>query len=207
MKRSHSSKRWLKEHFNDAFVQRAQKEGFRSRAVYKLEQIQQRDKILVPGMTVIDLGAAPGGWSQLAKQYLKGHGRIIAMDILPMDEIDGVTFIQGDFREDAVISQLMQAIGTKPVDLIMSDMAPNMSGNRSIDQPRVIYLCELAFEFVEQTLKPGGDFLIKIFQGAEFQEYLQRLRQSFTRVVVRKPEASRSRSSECYLLAKGYKIV
>jgi 23S rRNA (uridine2552-2'-O)-methyltransferase len=199
-----SSRRWLAEHVSDPFVKQAKKEGFRARSAYKLKEIQEKDKLIRPGMTVVDLGAAPGAWSQLAVSYLQGRGKIFALDILNMDPIPGVTFIQGDFREQSVFDELFSQVNQK-VDLILSDLAPNLSGNRTMDQPRVMHLCDIALEFTQLALKPGGSFLIKIFQGAGFSEYLQQLRKHFDKVVSRKPDASRDRSSECYLLARGFR--
>ncbi|MGD8742200.1 MAG: 23S rRNA (uridine(2552)-2'-O)-methyltransferase RlmE [Granulosicoccaceae bacterium] len=205
MARSKSSGRWLREHFDDEYVKKAQKEGYRSRAVYKLLEIQDKDRVLRRGMTVVDLGAAPGGWSQLAAELVGDQGRVIALDILPMDALAGVIFIQGDFREDEPLQQLMQVLEGRPVDLVMSDMAPNISGTRSVDQPRGMYLVELAIDFSHQVLRPGGDLLIKVFQGEGFDETLKGLRAAFDKVVVRKPKASRPRSREVYLLGRGYK--
>lgn len=203
--RSKSSQRWLKEHFDDPYVKQAQKDGYRSRASYKLLDIQEKDRILHKGMTVVDLGAAPGGWSQVVSRVIGEKGRLIASDILPMDSIADVTFIQGDFTEDKVFEQLLAALDTNPVDLVISDMAPNMSGMRSVDQPKAMLLCELALDFAKKVLKPGGIFLIKIFQGEGFDSYLQSVRSAFTKVQIRKPESSRDRSREQYLLAKGFK--
>lgn len=203
-KHSKTSKQWLKEHFSDAFVQRAHQEGWRSRAVYKLIEIQEKDQLLKPGMTIVDLGAAPGGWSQYATHVLKGKGRVIASDILPMDPLPDVTFIEGDFREADVLAQLLSAMGGDLADVVISDMAPNLSGNKTIDQPRSMYLCELALDCAKQILKPGGSFLTKIFQGQGFPDYLEALRADFEKVLTRKPEASRDRSRECYLLAKNF---
>lgn len=203
--RSKSSQRWLKEHFDDPYVKQAQKDGYRSRASYKLLDIQEKDRILHKGMTVVDLGAAPGGWSQVVSRVIGEKGRLIASDILPMDSIADVTFIQGDFTEDKVFEQLLAALDTNPVDLVISDMAPNMSGMRSVDQPKAMLLCELALDFAKKVLKPGGFFLIKIFQGEGFDSYLQSVRSTFTKVKIRKPESSRDRSREQYLLAKGFK--
>ncbi len=203
-KHSKTSKQWLKEHFSDAFVQRAHQEGWRSRAVYKLIEIQEKDQLLKPGMTIVDLGAAPGGWSQYATHVLKGKGRVIASDILPMDPLPDVTFIEGDFREAEVLEKLLAAMGGDLADVVISDMAPNLSGNKTIDQPRSMYLCELALDCAKQILKPGGSFLTKIFQGQGFPEYLEALRADFEKVLTRKPEASRDRSRECYLLAKNF---
>jgi 23S rRNA (uridine2552-2'-O)-methyltransferase len=205
MSRSKSSSRWLKEHFDDEFVLRAQKEGYRSRAIYKLIEIQQKDHILKPGMTVIDLGAAPGGWSEYAVKKLGSKGRMIALDILPMEPIDGVEIIQGDFREDAVLEQLLDLMGGAGADLVISDMAPNISGMEVVDIPRSYYLAELALDLARQVLKPGGGLLVKLFQGEGFDAYQKELKQSFSRVVMRKPKASRARSREIYALATGYK--
>jgi 23S rRNA (uridine2552-2'-O)-methyltransferase len=205
MSRSKSSSRWLKEHFDDEFVLRAQKEGYRSRAIYKLIEIQQKDHILKPGMTVIDLGAAPGGWSEYAVKQLGSKGRMIALDILPMEPLDGVEIIQGDFREDAVLEQLLAVMGGARADLVISDMAPNISGMEVVDIPRSYYLAELALDLARQVLKPGGGLLVKLFQGEGFDSFQKELKQSFSRVVVRKPKASRARSREIYALATGYK--
>ncbi|AWM79663.1 23S rRNA (uridine(2552)-2'-O)-methyltransferase RlmE [Gammaproteobacteria bacterium ESL0073] len=205
MARSKSSQRWLKEHFDDPFVKQAQKDGYRSRASYKLLEIQEKDHILKNGMTVIDLGAAPGGWSQVVSRIIGEHGRLIASDILSMDSIADVTFIQGDFTDDKVFETLLETINHQPVDLVISDMAPNMSGMRSVDQTKAMLLCELALDMALKVLKPGGCFLIKIFQGEGFDAYLQMVRQSFDKVQIRKPNSSRDRSREQYLLAKGFK--
>lgn len=203
MSRSKSSQRWLQEHFKDPYVKKAQAEGYRSRAVFKLDELLERDDLLRPGMTVVDLGAAPGGWSQLVNQRLRGSGRIVALDILPMQGISGVDFICGDFREESVLAQLETQLNGAPVDLVLSDMAPNMSGVDLVDQARAMHLSELALEFARNWLKPGGDFLIKLFQGVGFDEYLRNLRTAFTRVSIRKPKASRARSNEVYALARG----
>ncbi|MGD9787262.1 MAG: 23S rRNA (uridine(2552)-2'-O)-methyltransferase RlmE [Sulfuricellaceae bacterium] len=203
MKRSKTSKAWMHEHVNDPYVKKAKQEGWRSRAAYKLQEIDDRDHLLRPGITVVDLGAAPGGWSQLAAQKLAGKGRVIALDVLEMVGLPGVTFIQGDFREDAVLEQLVVALDGKPVDLVISDMAPNMSGVGIADQARSMHLAELALEFAAMWLKPGGTFLVKVFQGTGFQEYLTEMRRHFRQVVTRKPKASRDRSSEVYLMGKG----
>ncbi|TRX74119.1 23S rRNA (uridine(2552)-2'-O)-methyltransferase RlmE [Pseudomonas mangiferae] len=205
MARSKTSPRWLKEHFDDPYVKMAQKDGYRSRASYKLLELQERDRILRPGMTVVDLGSAPGGWSQVTSRLIGDKGRLIASDILPMDSIPDVTFIQGDFTEDAVFEQILAAIGDKPVDLVISDMAPNMSGVKSADQPRAMYLCELALDLAGRVLKPGGDFLIKIFQGEGFDEYHKLVREQYDKVLMRKPQSSRDRSREQYLLARGFR--
>lgn len=205
MARSKSSARWLKEHFDDPYVKMAQKDGYRSRASYKLLEVQEKDRILRPGMTVVDLGSAPGGWSQVTSRVIGDKGRLIASDILPMDSIADVTFIQGDFTEDAIFAQILEAIGDHPVDLVISDMAPNMSGLRSADQPRAMYLCELALDLASRVLRPGGDFLIKIFQGEGFDQYHKQTRELFDKVLMRKPLSSRGRSREQYLLARGFK--
>lgn len=205
-KRSASSTRWLQEHFSDHFVQQAQKKGLRSRAVFKLDEIQQRDKLLRPGMTVVDLGAAPGGWSQFVVDHLQGNCRVIACDILPMDPIAGVDFLEGDFRDEAVLQTLLSRIGGNNVDIVLSDMAPNMSGNDNVDQPRAMYLIELALEMCHQVLKPGGSFVVKVFHGQGFEEFLKAVRAAFTTVKTRKPESSRARSREVYLVATGYKL-
>ncbi|TDR39438.1 23S rRNA Um-2552 2'-O-methyltransferase [Tahibacter aquaticus] len=201
--RSKSSQRWLQEHFKDPYVKKAQAEGYRSRAVFKLDELLERDDLLKPGMTVVDLGAAPGGWSQLVNEKLKGRGRIVALDILPMQGISGVDFICGDFREEAVLAQLEAQLNGAQVDLVLSDMAPNMSGVDLVDQTRAMHLSELALDFSGRWLKPGGDFLIKLFQGIGFDEYVRNLRTAFTRVSIRKPKASRARSNEVYALARG----
>lgn len=202
--RSKSSKQWLKEHFEDEYVLRAQKEGYRSRAIYKLIEIQQKDKILKPGMTVIDLGAAPGGWSEYAVTQLAGKGRIIALDILPMEPMPGVEIIEGDFRDDAVLAQLMTLIGVDRADLVICDMAPNISGMGVVDLPRAYYLSELALDLAQQVLKPGGGLLVKLFQGEGFDAYLKLLKQHFSKQVMRKPKASRARSREIYALATDF---
>lgn len=203
MGRSKSSHQWLKAHFDDEYVKRAQREGYRSRAVYKLEEIQQKDRILRPGMTVVDLGAAPGGWSQYAARLLGDKGRIIALDILPMYALPGVEFIQGDFREDETLERLMGILGETRVDLVMSDMAPNISGMGAVDQPRSMYLAELAADFASQVQGRGGDLLFKAFQGEGFDEFLRDLRGQYRKVQIRKPRASRARSREVYVLGKG----
>lgn len=197
-----SSRQWLREHFSDPYVKLAQKEGFRSRAIYKLKELQERDKLFKPGMTVIDLGAAPGSWSQLVVNLVGKKGRVIALDILPMEAIAGVEFIEGDFSKEAVLSQLMQLVGEAKADWVISDMAPNMSGIESVDQPRSIELAELAVDLANQVLKDQGGLLIKVFQGAGFDEFLRELRKNFSKVIIRKPKASRDRSNEVYLLAK-----
>ena len=205
MARSKTSQRWLKEHFNDIYVQKAQQEGYRSRAVYKLMEIQEKDRLIRPGMVVVELGAAPGGWSQYVAQCLGGRGRMIALDILPMDALADVTFIQGDFREQAVLDALYAELGDSAVNLVISDMAPNTSGVRSVDQAKSMYLVELALDFAQSRLAPGGDFLTKIFHGPGFDTLLRSLKSQFLTVQTRKPEASRARSQETYLLAGGFK--
>jgi len=205
--RSKSSSRWLKEHFDDPFVKMAQKDGYRSRASYKLLEVQEKDRILRPGMTVIDLGSAPGGWSQVTSRVIGDQGTLIASDILPMSAIADVTFIEGDFTEERVFNQIMDAVGNQPVDLVISDMAPNMSGIRTADQAAAMYLCELALDLASKVLRPGGDFLIKIFHGEGFDEYLRDVRSRFEKVQMRKPTSSRDRSREQYLLARGMRAI
>jgi 23S rRNA (uridine2552-2'-O)-methyltransferase len=205
MARTKSSNRWMQEHFDDEYVKMAQKLGYRSRAVFKLKEIQDKDHILKPGMRIVDLGAAPGGWSQYAKQLLGSQCQIIALDILDIEPIDGVEFIQGDFREQAVFDQLMAALDGKRVDLVMSDMAPNMSGSKGVDQPRALYLGELALEMAQSVLAKDGTFLVKLFQGEGFENYCKQVQQAFAKVLIRKPKASRPRSNEVYLLARGFK--
>jgi len=201
--RSKSSSRWLKEHFDDPFVKMAQKDGYRSRASYKLLEVQEKDRILRPGMTVIDLGSAPGGWSQVTSRVIGDKGTLIASDILPMAAIADVTFIEGDFTEERVFNEIMDAVGNNPVDLVISDMAPNMSGVRTADQAAAMYLCELALDLASKVLRPGGDFLIKVFHGEGFDAYLRDVRSRFEKVQMRKPASSRDRSREQYLLARG----
>lgn len=205
MPRSKSSKRWLKEHFDDPYVKLAQKEGYRSRAVYKLLEIQERDKLLSVGMVVVDLGAAPGGWSELAKRLVGAQGKVFALDILPMDPIPGVEFVQGDFSQNEVFEKLLQLIDKRGVDLVTSDISPNISGIKDVDQSRAMMLAELALDFARQVLKKGGSILVKLFQGEGFDSFIKEVRQSFAQVVIRKPKASRPRSKEVYLLAKGFK--
>ena len=208
--RSKSSQRWLKEHFSDPYVKKAQAEGMRSRAAYKLEELAERDQLLKPGMVVVDLGAAPGGWSQWVRQELdvldKGRekqGRVIASDILEMPSLAGVEFLHGDFREDAVLARLLAMLNGMPVDLVLSDMAPNKSGVDAVDQPRAMHLSELAMAFADGQLRIGGTFLIKLFQGTGFDDYVRELRRRYAKVVIRKPAASRKRSPEVYALATG----
>lgn len=205
MARSKTSSRWLREHFDDVYVKKAQAEGLRSRAVFKLEELIERDRLLKPGISVVDLGAAPGSWSQLVRKRLGDSGRVLAMDILPMQGLAGVEFLQGDFRETEVLQQLEALLDGQKVDLVLSDMAPNMSGVALADQIRSMDLAELALDFSRQWLKPGGSFLIKLFQGAGFDDYLRSLRSDFTKVTMRKPKASRARSREVYALAVGLK--
>jgi 23S rRNA (uridine2552-2'-O)-methyltransferase len=205
MKLKPSSKAWMHEHINDEFVKRAQKEGYRARAAYKLTEIDDKDKLIKPGMTIVDLGSTPGSWSQVAVQRLKGHGRIIALDLLEMEPIKGVEFIQGDFREEAILKILEKSLNGKQVDLVIADMAPNMSGITIVDQAGAAYLTELALEFSKEWLKPSGNFLVKVFIGEGFDEIVKNMRTMFDKVVTRKPKASRGRSSEVYLLGLGRK--
>src|SRR5450830_79610 len=205
MKLKPSSKAWMHEHINDEFVKRAQKEGYRARAAYKLTEIDDKDKLIKPGMTIVDLGATPGSWSQVVMQRLKGQGRIIALDLLEMEPIKGVEFIQGDFREDAVLKQLENSLNGKQVDLVIADMAPNITGITIVDQAGAAYLTELALEFSKEWLKPNGNFLVKVFIGEGFDEILKNMRLLFDKVVTRKPKASRGRSNEVYLLGLGRK--
>lgn len=203
MKPSKTSKQWMREHVNDPYVQLAQKEGYRSRAAYKLLEIDEKDHLLRPGMVVVDLGATPGGWSQVAARKVGHAGKVIGLDLLPLDPIPGVDFIQGDFREDTVLKQLEEKLEGRKIGLVISDMAPNISGVASMDQARAMHLAELAMEFAIEHLTPEGSFLVKVFQGAGFEEYLKQMRSRFSKVASRKPKASRDRSSEVYLLASG----
>ncbi len=205
MGRSKSSSRWMQEHFEDEYVKMAQVQGYRSRAVFKLKEIQEKDHLIKPGMNVIDLGAAPGGWSQFARQLLGKKDKLIALDILPMEPLDGVDFIQGDFREEAVLDLLHTTLEGAPVNLVMSYMAPNMSGNKGVDQPRAIYLGELALDTAKTVLTKEGSFLVKLFHGEGFEAFHLDVQRYFTKVVIRKPKASRPRSNEVYILAKGFK--
>lgn len=205
MAKSKSSQRWLREHFNDHYVKRTQAEGYRSRASFKLLELNEKDRLFKPGMTVVDLGAAPGGWSQVAMQAVGEKGRVIASDILPMDPLAGVEFLQGDFTEEEVLTSLLELLGEGKADLVISDMAPNMSGITDIDQPKSMYLVELAVELAKQTLKNGGTLVTKVFQGEGFEPFYQDLRRHFQKVVSRKPAASRPRSRELYVVAKGFK--
>jgi len=205
MARSKSSRRWLEEHVNDPYVKQAQKDGYRSRATYKLIELNDKDKLIRPGMLVMDLGSAPGGWSQVAGRLVGHHGRVLATDILPMDSLENVDFIQGDFTEEAVFSQILEALNGHRPDLIISDMAPNISGIDAADQASSMYLVELALDLARQVLKPQGNFVAKVFQGEGSDDYLKDLRSSFEKVLVRKPGASRPRSREVYVVAKGFK--
>lgn len=206
-RRSKSSDRWLREHFSDPYVKRAKIEGWRSRAVFKLEQIDQRQKLLRPGAVCVDLGAAPGAWSQYAVKRVGKNGRVVASDILPMPAIAGVDFVEGDFRDETVFSRILALVPERSVDCVLSDMAPNMSGVDAIDQPRAMELSELALDLSSRVLKRDGAALIKVFQGAGFQELVAAARRQFGAVKLLKPEASRARSPELYLLAKGYRLV
>lgn len=203
-KKRSSSKAWLKEHREDPYVQQAQREGYRSRACYKLLELQEKDRLIRPGMTVLDLGSAPGGWSQVAADLVGHSGRVIASDILPMDNLAGVEFIQGDFTEDAVFQQLLGVLDGAPVDIVLSDMAPNMSGVTAVDQPRAIYLVELALDMACRVLAPNGLFVAKVFHGEGFDELFRQCRERFGKVLTRKPQASRPRSREVYLVAREF---
>ena len=204
-KKKSSSRAWLKEHHDDVYVQRAQKEGYRSRAVYKLMEINDKDRIIRPGMSVLDLGSAPGGWSQVAGEWVGVHGRMVASDILPMDTLPDVRFVQGDFTEQETYDRIMAELNNQPLDVVLSDMAPNMSGLTEVDQPRAMYLVELATELARTSLAPGGAFIAKVFQGEGFETWFREIRGCFTRVVTRKPAASRPRSREVYVVASGFK--
>ena len=205
MARTKSSSRWLQEHVNDPYVRQAQKDGYRSRSSYKLIELNQKDRLIRPGMLVMDLGSAPGGWSQVAAALVGDKGRVLATDILPMDPLVNVDFIQGDFREEAVLNQILEQLHGQKPDLVMSDMLPNISGISSADQAGAIYLLELALDMVRRVLKPGGSFVAKLFQGVGSDAYLKELRAAFEKVSIRKPAASRSRSREVYVVAKGFK--
>jgi 23S rRNA (uridine2552-2'-O)-methyltransferase len=205
MARSKSSNQWMQEHFEDEYVKMAKAQGYRSRAVFKLSEIQEKDALIKAGMNIVDLGAAPGGWSQYAQQRLGKGNKLVALDILPMDAIDGVDFIQGDFREEAVLDQLYGVLNGLPIHLVLSDMAPNMSGNKAVDQPCSLYLCELALDTAKSVLAKNGSFLVKVFQGEGFEAFHRDVQQHFTKVIIRKPKASRPRSNEVYILAKGFK--
>ncbi|MGD8591890.1 MAG: 23S rRNA (uridine(2552)-2'-O)-methyltransferase RlmE [Gammaproteobacteria bacterium] len=206
-KRSKSSRRWLNEHFDDAYVKKAQQQGYRSRAAYKLLEIQKKDRFIKSGEIIIDLGAAPGGWSQVAAELAGSAGRVIALDILPIEPIAGVECLQGDFTEQKVFDQLLATLGSDKAGLVLSDMAPNISGIKAVDQPRAIYLAELAMDLAQKVLVNQGDLLIKVFHGEGFDELLRQIRELFTKVIIRKPQASRSRSREVYILAKGYQAL
>jgi 23S rRNA (uridine2552-2'-O)-methyltransferase len=205
MAKSKSSNDWLREHFDDHYVKKAQKAGYRSRATFKLEEIDKKDKLIRPGMAVVDLGSAPGGWSDYALRKLGDKGTVVALDILPMTPLSGVHFIQGDFREDAALDELNSILNSQSIDLVLSDMAPNITGVDSIDQPSSMYLVELALHFAIENLSKQGVFLVKVFQGEGFDAYLKAMRDSFQKVVTRKPDASRARSREVYLLGRGLK--
>ncbi|MCI4410504.1 MAG: 23S rRNA (uridine(2552)-2'-O)-methyltransferase RlmE [Thiotrichales bacterium] len=205
MARTKSSQTWLKEHFSDPFWLLAQKEGYRSRATYKLKELDEKERLLKPGMLVADLGAAPGGWSQWAAERVSPGGMVVGLDLLPIVPLDGAVFLQGDFREESVLQLLLETLDNRQVDIILSDMAPNTSGIRGVDVPRSIYLSELALEFAALVLKPGGDLLIKVFQGQGFDALLKDVRNVFTKVQLKKPKASRDRSVEVYVLARGYR--
>lgn len=202
MKRTKTSKAWMREHVNDLYVKRARQEGYRSRAAFKLMEIDRRDHLLKPGMTVVDLGAAPGGWSQVAAARVGARGKVIALDILDMHPVPGVEFIRGDFRDGAVLEELERTIGHRAVDLVISDLAPNISGVSTTDQARSMHLAELALEFAAQWVNPGGGFLVKVFQGGSFEAFVRRMRAGFAQVVTRKPKSSRDRSNEVYLLGQ-----
>ena len=204
--RSKSSSRWLKEHFSDVYVKQAQAQGLRSRAAFKLEELLEDDLKIRPGMTIVDLGAAPGSWSQMAVRWLKGKGRVIATDILPMEQLEGVEFLQGDFTDELVLAKLEALLDGQKVDLVLSDMAPNMSGMHGVDIPKSLYLAELAADFAQAWLKPGGTYLVKLFQGTGTDEHLKLLRGRYTKVNLRKPAASRSRSREIYAMATGKRV-
>jgi len=206
MPRSKSSNKWLQEHFNDPYVLQSQKEGYRSRAVYKLKEIDEKAQLFKPNMTIVDLGAAPGGWSQYVAEKLQGKGHIIALDRLAIDPLPGVDFIQGDFREQLVLDTLIAHIKSSKVDVVLSDMAPNMSGQKAVDMPSAMFLAELAFEFCERMLKPGGTLVMKLFHGEGFDALIKAIRGHFEKVVIKKPKASRPRSRETYLLATGYQL-
>ena len=205
MSRSKSSGRWLQEHFNDAYVKDSQKDGYRSRASYKLIELNKKDNLIKPGMSVVDLGAAPGGWSQVAAEIVGSKGKVLASDILEMDSLAGVTFVQGDFTEESVLSELLEILGSDKADLVISDMAPNMSGIADIDQPKSIYLVELALDMAREVLKPKGTFVAKVFQGEGFDPLVAECRTSFDKVMIRKPDASRARSKEVYIVAKSFR--
>ena len=205
MSRSKSSGRWLKEHFDDQYVKKSKENGYRSRASFKLIEINEKDKLIKPGMTVIDLGAAPGGWSQIAAELVGDNGRVVASDILEMSPLAGVEFIQGDFTEEAVLNQILNVMDGELADVVISDMAPNMSGNNAVDQPAAMYLVELALDMAREVLKPNGSFVAKVFQGEGFDQYMADVRTHFKKVVTRKPDSSRARSREVYIIGVGFK--
>ena len=205
MAKSKSSNDWLREHFDDPYVKKAQKAGYRSRATFKLEEIDKKDKLIRPGMAIVDLGSAPGGWSDYASRKLGEKGTVVALDILPMTPLSGVHFIQGDFREDEVLDELNIVLNSEPIGLVLSDMAPNITGVDAIDQPSSMHLVELALHFAIGNLSKQGVFLVKVFQGEGFDVYLKEMKDSFQKVVTRKPDASRARSREVYLLGRGLK--
>jgi 23S rRNA (uridine2552-2'-O)-methyltransferase len=205
MARSKSSSEWLQRHVSDPYVKQAQKDGYRSRSAYKLLQLNDKDRLIQPNMLVVDLGSAPGGWCQVVGRLIGRRGRVVATDILPMDALPNVQFIQGDFTEAGVLAQVLEALGGNKPDLVLCDIAPNISGIESADQARSMHLVELALDMVRQSLKPGGVFVTKLFQGAGSEDYLRQVRKSFAKVSVRKPEASRSKSREVYLVARGFK--
>ncbi len=205
MARTKSSNRWMQEHFDDEYVKMAQAQGYRSRAVFKLKEIHEKDHLFKNGINVVDLGAAPGGWSQFARQFLGKNDKLVALDILPIEPLEGVHFIQGDFREDSVIYQLYELLAGQPIHVVMSDIAPNMSGNKVTDQARAIYLSELALDTAKTVLTQNGTFLVKLFQGEGFDAFYKTVQDTFVKTVIRKPKASRPRSNEVYILAKGFK--
>ncbi|WP_328184791.1 23S rRNA (uridine(2552)-2'-O)-methyltransferase RlmE [Marinobacter sp. OP 3.4] len=205
MARSKSSDRWLKEHFDDVWVRKSQQDGYRSRASYKLIELDRKDRLFRPGQTVVDLGAAPGGWTQVAVEKVGGQGVVVASDILPMDPVAGVAFVQGDFTEQSVFDELMAVLDGRPVDIVISDMAPNMSGNPATDIPRAMALVELALDMAQQVLRPGGALVTKVFQGEGFDALLADMKQSFSSVVSRKPDSSRARSREIYQVCRGFR--
>lgn len=205
MTRSKSSQRWLKEHFSDPYVKLAQQQGYRSRAAFKLLEIQEKDKIIAPGMTVVDLGAAPGSWSEVIGEIMGSTGKVFALDILPMAPLPNVEFIQGDFTDPEIFEKLLHLIDNQKVDLVISDIAPNITGMSEVDQPRAMYVAELAADFAHNALKQGGVFLVKVFQGEGFDNLIRALRQQYAKVQIRKPKSSRARSKEVYILARGFK--
>ncbi|OQX31335.1 MAG: 23S rRNA (uridine(2552)-2'-O)-methyltransferase [Candidatus Sedimenticola endophacoides] len=204
MKKRKSSRAWIERHLHDEYVKRAQAEGYRSRAAYKLLELQEKDQLFRPAMVVVDLGAAPGGWSQVAERLVGERGRVFAMDILPMDSLAGVDFLQGDFLEEATLERLLALLAGRGVDLVISDMAPNVSGVSAVDQPRAMHLCDLALDFAHRVLRPGGGFAVKVFQGEGFDDFVREVRGGFARVVIRKPRASRPKSREVYVVAGNY---